>query len=105
MSGILNGIRVYDLGRIQVAPYCAMLLGDLGAEVIKVEEPTIGDGQRTLPPHIHGQSYPFMLANRNKKSVTLNLKTNEGKEIFKKLISKGNVIVERYYGEIRSRLR
>ena len=96
MSGILNGIRVYDLGRIQVAPYCAMLLGDLGAEVIKVEEPTIGDGQRTLPPFVQGQSYPFMLANRNKKSITLNLKTNEGKEIFKKLISKGNVIVENY---------
>ena len=61
-----------------------------------MEEPTIGDGQRTLPPYVQNQSYPFILANRNKKSVTLNLKTEDGKEIFKKLVGQGNVIVENY---------
>ena len=74
----LKGIRVLDLTRVLAGPYCAMLLGDMGAEVIKVEEPGKGDDTRGWPPFAGGESTYFMSVNRNKKSVTLNLKAPEG---------------------------
>src|SRR5256885_10910211 len=81
----LKGIRVLDLTRVLAGPYCAMLLGDMGAEVIKVEEPGKGDDTRGWPPFAGGESTYFMSANRNKKSVTLNLKASYGREILTKL--------------------
>ncbi|HEV8471775.1 MAG TPA: CoA transferase [Methylomirabilota bacterium] len=92
----LKGIRVLDLTRVLAGPYCAMLLGDMGAEVIKVEEPGKGDDTRGWPPFAGGESTYFMSVNRNKKSVTLNLKAPEGREILKRLAKKSDVVLENF---------
>jgi crotonobetainyl-CoA:carnitine CoA-transferase CaiB-like acyl-CoA transferase len=87
---------VLDLTRVLAGPYCAMLLGDMGAEVIKIEEPGKGDDTRGWPPFAGGESTYFMSVNRNKKSVTLNLKTPEGRELLKKLARKSDVLLENF---------
>ena len=92
----LKGIRVLDLTRVLAGPYCAMLLGDMGAEVIKVEEPGKGDDTRGWPPFAGGESTYFMSVNRNKKSITLNLKAPEGREILKKLAKRSDVVLENF---------
>ena len=92
----LKGIRVLDLTRVLAGPYCAMLLGDMGAEVIKIEEPGKGDDTRGWPPFAGGESTYFMSVNRNKKSVTLNLKAPEGRELLKKLAKKSDVLLENF---------
>jgi crotonobetainyl-CoA:carnitine CoA-transferase CaiB-like acyl-CoA transferase len=92
----LKGVRVLDLTRVLAGPYCAMLLGDMGAEVIKVEEPGKGDDTRGWPPFAGGESTYFMSVNRNKKSITLNLKTPEGREILKKLAKRSDVVLENF---------
>lgn len=95
--GALNGVRVIDLSRILAGPYCTMLLADMGAEVLKVEQPGAGDGSRQWgPPWVGDQSAYFMSVNRNKKSVTLNLKHPEGQEIIKKLLSDADILVENF---------
>ncbi len=96
-SGALNGVRVIDLSRILAGPYCTMLLADLGAEVLKVEQPGAGDGTRQWgPPWVGDQSAYFLSVNRNKKSLTLNLKHPEGQEILKKLLSNADILVENF---------
>lgn len=90
MAGILEGIRVLDLGRIISAPYCAMLMGDMGAEVIKVEKAGKGDDMRDMWP------MDFPAVNRNKKSVTIQFRSDEGKELLRKLIEKSDVLVENF---------
>src|SRR5262245_15888099 len=75
----LEGIRVLDLTQFLSGPYCTMILGDLGAEVLKIEKPGSGDDKRKLAPFINGESAPFMMTNRNKKSVALDLKKAEGR--------------------------
>jgi crotonobetainyl-CoA:carnitine CoA-transferase CaiB-like acyl-CoA transferase len=92
----LKGVRVLDLTRVLTGPYCAMLLGDMGAEVIKVEEPGKGDDTRGWPPFAGGESTYFMSVNRNKKSITLNLKAPEGREILKNLARKSDVVLENF---------
>ena len=93
----LKGIRVIDLTRIIAGPYCAMVLGDLGAEVIKIEQPKIGDESRAWgPPWVKEVSAYFIAINRNKKSLTLNFKKPEGIEIFKKLVAKADVVLENF---------
>ena len=92
----LKGIRVLDLTRVLAGPYCAMLLGDMGAEVIKVEEPGKGDDTRGWPPFAGGESTYFMSVNRNKKSITLNLKAPEGRELLEKLAKKSDVLLENF---------
>ena len=94
----LKGIRVLDLTRIIAGPYCAMVLGDLGAEVIKIEQPKIGDESRAWGPPWVGEkvSAYFTAINRNKKSLTLNFKKPEGIEIFKKLVAKADVVLENF---------
>jgi crotonobetainyl-CoA:carnitine CoA-transferase CaiB-like acyl-CoA transferase len=92
----LKGVRVLDLTRVLAGPYCAMLLGDMGAEVIKVEEPGKGDDTRGWPPFAGGESTYFMSVNRNKKSITLNLKAPEGREILKKLAKRSDVVLENF---------
>jgi crotonobetainyl-CoA:carnitine CoA-transferase CaiB-like acyl-CoA transferase len=87
---------VLDMTRVLAGPYCAMLLGDMGAEVIKVEEPGRGDDTRGWPPFAGGQSTYFMSVNRNKKSVTLNLKAPEGREILQRLARKSDVLLENF---------
>ncbi|MDI6753406.1 MAG: CoA transferase, partial [Thermodesulfobacteriota bacterium] len=93
----LKGIRVLDLTRIIAGPYCAMILGDLGAEIIKVEQPKIGDESRAWgPPWVKEMSAYFISINRNKKSLTLNLKNSQGIEIFKSLVKTADVLLENY---------
>jgi crotonobetainyl-CoA:carnitine CoA-transferase CaiB-like acyl-CoA transferase len=92
----LKGIRVLDLTRVLAGPYCAMLLADMGAEVIKVEEPGRGDDTRGWPPFAGGESTYFMSVNRNKKSVTLNLKAPEGRDLLERLAKKSDVLLENF---------
>lgn len=95
---LLNGIVVVDLSRVLAGPYCTMMLGDLGADVIKVEEPKRGDDTREWGPPFApgGESAYFLAANRNKRSVTANLKTEEGKAIVRRLIARADVLVENF---------
>lgn len=96
-KGPLSGVVVIDLSRILAGPYCTMLLGDLGAEVIKIEAPGRGDGSREWgPPWAGGESAYYLCVNRNKKSITLNLKSEKGREVLRKLIEKGDVLVENF---------
>ena len=93
----LDGIRVLDLTRVVSGPYCTMQLGDLGAEVIKIERPGEGDDTRAFAPPFQGdQAAYFLSVNRNKKSVTLDLKSTEGKELLWKLIDQSDVLVENF---------
>jgi crotonobetainyl-CoA:carnitine CoA-transferase CaiB-like acyl-CoA transferase len=93
----LDGIRVLDLTRVVSGPYCTMQLGDLGAEVIKIERPGEGDDARAFAPPFQGdQAAYFLSVNRNKKSVTLDLKTADGKDLLWKLIDKSDILVENF---------
>lgn len=93
----LDGIRVVDLSRILAGPYCSMLLSDFGAEIIKVENPDKGDDTRAYgPPFVDGESVYFMSVNRGKRSLTLNLKSPEGREILSKLIRQSDVLLENF---------
>ncbi len=94
--GPLTGVRVLDLTRVLAGPFCAMLLGDMGAEVVKIEEPGKGDDTRSWPPFVGGEATYFMSVNRNKKSVTLNLKAPEGRRILKALVGKSDVLLENF---------
>jgi len=97
MAGPLIGVRVLDLSRVLAGPFCAMILGDLGAEVIKVERPGVGDETRAWgPPYVGGESAYYLCANRNKKSITLNLKTEEGRRILRELILRSDVVIENF---------
>ncbi len=96
MKKALEGIRVLDLTRVLAGPYCTMVLGDLGAEIIKIDIPGGGDDSRAFGPFINGESAYFMSLNRNKKSLTLNLKSREGKHILRELIKISDVLVENY---------
>jgi len=93
----LSGIRVLDLTHVLAGPFCTQVLGDLGAEVIKIERPGVGDPTRRMPPHtMKDQSLYFMALNRNKKSLTLDLKAPEGKEIFYGLARKADVVMNNF---------
>ncbi len=93
----LEGIRILDLSRVLAGPYCTMLLGDLGAEVIKVEQPGTGDDTRAWgPPFAGGESAYYLCANRNKKSITVNLKSATGQEIVRRLARVSDVLVENF---------
>lgn len=102
--GALNGIRVLDLSRLLPGPYCTLMMADYGAEVIKIEEPGNGDYIRWRKPAIEGIGARHLTINRNKKSVELNLKTKEGKEIFKKMAAKADVILESFRPGVMERL-
>jgi crotonobetainyl-CoA:carnitine CoA-transferase CaiB-like acyl-CoA transferase len=93
----LEGLRVLDLTRVLSGPYCTMLLGDLGAEVIKVEGPGEGDDTRAFAPPFQGdQAAYFLSINRNKKSITLDLKSERGKEVLWRLVDVSDVLVENF---------
>jgi crotonobetainyl-CoA:carnitine CoA-transferase CaiB-like acyl-CoA transferase len=100
----LRGIRVLDLSRVLAGPFCSMILADLGAEVIKVEMPGTGDDTRAYPPYIGSQSSYFMSTNRNKKSITLDLKTKDGQEVLHRLAAKCDVVIENFRPGVTSRL-
>jgi crotonobetainyl-CoA:carnitine CoA-transferase CaiB-like acyl-CoA transferase len=101
----LEGIKILDLTRLLPGPYGTMLLADLGAEVIKIEEPERGDYYRWTPPYLNNVSSRHLLLNRNKKSVTLNLKAPEGKSILLKLVELGaDVLIEQFRPGVMDRL-
>ncbi|MFD4707062.1 CaiB/BaiF CoA transferase family protein [Gottfriedia sp. NPDC058432] len=97
MPGALHGIKIIDLTRVLAGPFCTMILGDLGAEVIKIESISGGDETRGWgPPFVEGESAYYLCANRNKQGITLNLKDDKGKEVLKKLISEADVVVQNF---------
>jgi formyl-CoA transferase/CoA:oxalate CoA-transferase len=97
MAKALEGIKVLDLSRALAGPYCTMMLADMGAEVIKLEMPGRGDDSRSWgPPFVEGESAYFMSINRNKKSITLNMKSDKSTEIVHKLIKQSDVLVENF---------
>ena len=96
-EGALAGIRVVDLTRALAGPYCTLMLADHGADVIKVELPGVGDETRTwAPPHINGVSAYYLSINRNKRSITVDLKHPEGTLILERLIEQADVVVENF---------
>jgi len=97
MPGTIKGIRVLELTQIMAGPTCGLLLADLGAEVIKIEKIPGGDDTRNfLPPDVNGESAAFMMMNRNKKGLALDLKSKEGVEIFKTLVKYSDVVIENF---------
>ena len=92
----LEGVRVLDLTNVMAGPYCSMVLGDMGADVVKIEAFPGGDTSRTFDPKINDESYCFSVLNRNKKSLALDLKDPRGKEIFAKLAAKADIITENF---------
>ena len=96
MNGPLKDLLVLDLTRVLVGPYCTMILSDLGARVIKVEAPEIGDDSRKFGPFVKEYSAYFMSLNRGKESIALNLKNEDDKKIFEKILAKADVLVENF---------
>jgi crotonobetainyl-CoA:carnitine CoA-transferase CaiB-like acyl-CoA transferase len=97
-------VRVLDLTRVLAGPFCSMILGDMGAEVIKIEEPGKGDDTRSWPPFVGGEATYFMSVNRNKQSLTLNLKAEQGRAILQKLARKSDVVLENFRAGTMERL-
>lgn len=96
-KGPLDGIRVLDLTRVLAGPYCTMFLGDLGAEVVKVEQPAVGDDTRGWgPPFVGGESAYFLCVNRNKKSLALNFKSDQGMDLLRRLAKEADVLIENF---------
>ncbi len=96
MNLSLEGLKVLDLTRVLAGPYCTMVLADLGADVIKIEAPVKGDDSRQFGPYIEGESAYFMSINRNKRSMTLNLKKESAKKLFLEMVKEVDVVVENY---------
>ena len=96
MDGPLKNLLVLDLTRVLVGPYCTMMLSDLGARVIKVEAPEVGDDSRNFGPFVEDYSAYFMSLNRGKESIALNLKNNDDKKIFDKILAKADILVENF---------
>ncbi len=95
-EGALQGIKILDLTRVLAGPYSTMIMGDLGAEIIKLEIPGKGDDTRQFGPFIGEESSYFMNLNRNKKGITLNLKAEQGKEIFRRMVKEADVVIENF---------
>jgi len=96
MAGPLEGIRVLDMTQVLFGPFATMLLSDMGADVIKIERPEVGDIARGNGPVVRGLSTYFLSLNRGKKSVTLNLATAKGVALFLELVKNADVLVENY---------
>ncbi len=92
----LDGMRVLEITQVMSGPFCGLLLGDLGADVIKVEKPGGDDSRRMAPPSINGESVAFMAINRNKRGLGLNLKSADAREIFRTLAAKSDVVIENF---------
>lgn len=97
MPGPLHGVTVVDLSRILAGPYCTMMLGDMGAEIIKIEQPGSGDDTRTWgPPWAGGESAYYLAINRNKRSLTLNLKRPRARELLLRLVARADVVIDNF---------
>ncbi len=103
-KGLLSGMKVLDLSRVLAGPYCGMMLADMGADVIKIERPVKGDDSRANYPVINGESGYFMNLNRNKRSLVLDLKSESGKDVFRKLVAKADVVLENFRPGVMDKL-
>ena len=103
-AGPLEGIRVIDLTRVLAGPFATQSLGDLGAEVLKIEPPGNGDETRHFPPFVGGESHYFLGINRNKKSLVVDLQQEAGKEILRRLAATADILVENYRPGVMDRL-
>lgn len=103
-KGPLHGIVVIDLTRVLAGPYCSMMLADMGATVIKIERPEGGDDARAFTPFVKGESAYFMSINRGKKSVTLNLKSERGREILIDLVRQADILIENFKPGVMTKL-
>src|ERR1700761_8044814 len=103
-AGPLDGIRVIDLTRVLAGPFATQSLGDLGAEVLKIEPPGNGDETRRFPPFVAGESHYFLGINRNKKSLVIDLQKAEGADILHELIATADILVENYRPGVMQRL-
>ena len=92
----LEGIKVLDLTRVLAGPYCTMVLANLGADIIKIERPGTGDDSRDFGPFVNGESIYFVSINRGKKSIAIDLKTKEGKELLLELVKEVDVLAENF---------
>jgi len=104
-KGPLKGMRVLDLSHVMAGPVCGLMLADMGAEVIKIEKLEGGDDtRRMLPPDINGEPAAFMMMNRNKRGLALDLKHPQGKEVLRRLVAKADVLIENYRHDTMERL-
>nr|UWI50949.1 CoA transferase [Clostridioides difficile] len=103
-KGALSNIKVLDLTRVLAGPYCTMMLADFGADVIKIEVPKKGDDTRGFGPFVNGESLYYANINRNKKGITLNLKSEKGKKIFLDMVKQADVVVENYRPGVMEKL-
>ncbi|MCD6333333.1 MAG: CoA transferase, partial [Bacteroidales bacterium] len=101
---LLQGLKVLDLTRLLPGPFCSMVLADYGADILKIEAPGEGDYLRGWIPLVDGTSAFFLAVNRNKRSLTLNLKETEGREIFKQLLLEYDVVLESFRPGVMDRL-
>lgn len=104
MPAPLEGTVVLDFTRLLPGPFCTQLLANLGADVIKIEDPKLGDYMRSVPPIVHDVSYPFVMVNRGKRSLAVDLKSSEGQEILRRLAGRADVVVEQFRPGVMARL-
>jgi crotonobetainyl-CoA:carnitine CoA-transferase CaiB-like acyl-CoA transferase len=104
MKKALEGMKVIDLSQVLAGPYCTMVLGDMGADVIKIEKYPNGDDTRTMGPYINEESFMYMMVNRNKRGMCLNLKEDEGRQILYELVKTADVFVENYRPGVTKKL-
>jgi len=102
--GPLAGLRILDLTRVLAGPFCTMILGDLGAEIIKVEEIEAGDQTRNIPPFVEGESHYFLAVNRNKKSLALDARTSGGRAVLLDLVRQCDAVIENFRPGVMDRL-
>ncbi|MEP0507257.1 MAG: CoA transferase, partial [Aurantimonas coralicida] len=95
-KGPLDGMKVIELAHIMAGPVCGMMLADMGADVIKVEKPDGDDTRRFLPPDINGESAAYMMMNRNKRGIVLDLKSEDGKAVLRRMLETADVVIENY---------
>jgi len=104
MPAPLEGLLILDFTRLLPGPFATQLLGNLGADVIKIEDPGLGDYMRTVPPSIQGISYAYLMVNRGKRSLSIDLKTKEGREILRKLVPKADIVMEQFRPGVMKKL-
>ena len=103
-GGPLAGLKVLDLSRVLAGPFVTQLLGDLGAEILKIETPGHGDDTRTFPPFVGGESHYFIAMNRQKKSLVIDLQAPRGAQLLRDLVAKSDVLVENFRPGVMQRL-
>ncbi|MEM7507856.1 MAG: CoA transferase [Pseudomonadota bacterium] len=104
MSGPLAGLRVIELAHIMAGPCCGMMLADMGADVIKVEKPQGDDSRRMVPPQVNGESAAFLMMNRNKRGIALDLKQEAARDALRRLLDSADVVIENYRHDTMEKL-